>query len=118
MTNKITKEKLIENLAIANSEIRRLMDEDHNIRKSLSELLKSFDFSRDKWSGNTEKTLCIQNWIGIAFMIGELRSDADYSLTLEKCQRIENDLTRALNENERLNRLLKKNKPNDDAQNS
>ena len=57
--------------------------EDLERRKILSGLLDSYETIRERYSDRDERKLVVQSWLGIAFLIGELKADANYSLLLE-----------------------------------
>lgn len=89
----LTKEQLVK---INEEHVRRidfLKYEDERTRAVLSELLGSYEFQVERWSQKTEKNVKVQSWLGIAFLIGELKADADYAMCIEAREtlRKEND---------------------------
>jgi hypothetical protein len=69
-----------------NAELKTLLDsykqKDLTIRTDLSKLLDSYTYESRYRYGDKEKKVDVQSWLGIAFMIGELKADADFSILL------------------------------------
>lgn len=78
----MTKEELVRLNASQESTINNLRAEDERLRRTFSELLDSYEWE-DQWGGGRKRKPVVQSWEGIAFLIGELKSDADYSCVLE-----------------------------------
>lgn len=94
------KDDLIKENARLMAEVEALNREDETRRKELSALLNSYDLYVDKWTGRKDKAVAVQSWLGIAFLIGELKADADYSCVLEARENFRR-------ENEELHREIK-----------
>ena len=77
--------------------VERLRAEDLRIRTVLSELLGSIEYTRGLGYSTNEGRVKVQSWEGIAFLIGELKSDADYSLIVEQVKNLK-DVERQLRE--------------------
>lgn len=87
--SKVTREELIAENAKLINEIETRDANDRKLRTTLSELLDSVEVEveRDPYSMHRRavktRTVILQDWIGIAFLIGELKADANYSILLE-----------------------------------
>jgi hypothetical protein len=79
----MTKEDLIKENAILKSDLERFKTLDEQWRRELSELLDNFVYSQDRGTHQTEKKVEVCSWLKIAFLIGEFKADADYSVTLQ-----------------------------------
>lgn len=91
-------------LAIQKAENGRLRAEDERLRRVLCDMLDHVEYTKEGYAYSnlgSKRTVVIESWEGIAFLIGELRADADYSINISRRE----ELTR---ENEEL-----KNKLND-----
>lgn len=61
-----------------------MVDEDRRLREVFSNLLDSAEYVQEYgFSHSKERKVVVQSWEGIAFMIGELKADADYSCVIE-----------------------------------
>lgn len=77
----ITKEKLKIDLEKANAVIDRWAEKDKRLRQEFSNLLNDSPRERDYY-GRFEKEAKLMSWEEIFFKMGELKSDADYSLCI------------------------------------
>jgi hypothetical protein len=84
MDMKETKEELKRINTIQAEKLKILEQETWRIRRVFSELLDSWEYVQNSFgvTGGKRETK-IQSWEGIAFLIGELKSDAEYSCVLE-----------------------------------
>lgn len=102
---KKTKEQLIKDNAVLEKEATQLKEEDLKIRTTLSELLGSFKEEKDPiigmWSGRP-KVVDVCDWLEIAYLIGELKADANYSCVLDKASDLERTVSFLKRENETL----------------
>lgn len=81
---KQTKEQLQKTNIILAEKIKIIEQEDYERRKVLSELLGSYEYvSEYGYSSKNKKEINVRDWLGISYLIGELKSDADYSCLLE-----------------------------------
>jgi len=79
--NKITKDSLIRENAVLAAKIERINKADEARRSVLSELLDSYEWVQDIYSNYPKKKQpVVRDWLGIAFLIGELKADADYAM--------------------------------------
>lgn len=102
-------ETLKETVAQRDATIKALKDNDLHVRTKLSELLDAFKheyetnvFGQRLRSG--EATKVPQDWLGIAFLIGELRADANYSCVIEARESFRRE---SQYKSETINRLVK-----------
>ena len=87
-----TKDQLIKEIAILEEKNKQLLKQDLDVRTDLSALLGKHYFESESWGGESEKKVDVQTWIGIAFLIGELKADAHYSLVLESKKHLETNI--------------------------
>jgi hypothetical protein len=84
---KQTKEVLVKENAILKAEITRLNALDEDRRKTLSDLLDSYEYVPEFYNSYSnskgKRQLNVRDWLGIAFLIGELKADADYAMVLQ-----------------------------------
>lgn len=81
---KVTKEQLQKQNTMLEEKLTRMVDEDRRLREVFSDLLDSSEFVEGYgFSHSKERKVVVQSWEGIAFLIGELKSDADYSCVIE-----------------------------------
>lgn len=81
---KVTKEQLQKENAVLKDQLEMWKENDLSRRTVLSELLGSYElFSEYGYSNRNSKKVDVRDWLGISFLIGELKSDADYSCVLE-----------------------------------
>lgn len=77
---KKTREDLVREIGTLEEALRIEAHNDQEVRKTLSELLESYETKKDPeyYGGNREvrRELKVLDWHGIAFKIGELRGDA------------------------------------------
>ena len=100
---RITKEELIKNNAALESEVATLKSEDLRLRETFCDLLDSAEFVQEYgFSQNRERKVVVQSWEGIAFMLGELKADAEFSLSLERERILRDEKGQLLNELSRL----------------
>lgn len=84
MSNQKTKEELVKENTLLEQKLSERGKEDLRIRTELSELLDSYTETTDRFGGGgVERKINVQSWLGIAFLIGELKADANYSMVLE-----------------------------------
>jgi len=92
----MTKQELIEK----NAELRHALNsteaDDSIRRKEFSKLLDNYELSTGYNYGTQKKELVIASWLEIAFMIGELKADANYSCVIEARERLKQDNQRLL----------------------
>lgn len=92
---KVTKELLLKENALLTERLESMIREDFNRRTTLSKLLGNYSIVRKSYDYRdaSEKQIEVESWLGIAFLIGELKSDANYSLCIETREtlRREND---------------------------
>lgn len=94
----MTKQELIELNAELTLKLSNMKDVDQLVRKDLSKLLDSYEFNDDdyRFGSGRKKELVIASWLEIAFMIGELKADANYSCVIEARETLKNDNQRLL----------------------
>lgn len=103
---KITKEELIKYNTALESEVKMLKSEDLRLRETFCDLLDSVEFVQEYgFSQNRERKVVVQSWEGIAFMLGELKADAEFSLSLERERILRDEKGQLLNELSRLSNL-------------
>lgn len=91
----VTKEQLLKKNAELEKSIEFYKSEDTRLREVFSDLLNSYEFTQEYGFGSGKrKDLVVQSWEGIAFLIGELKSDADYSLCLEREKELKQEINR------------------------
>ena len=90
MGKQITKKELQEENGLLKGKLSILASKDLELRTSISEMLDSFEFEKEPstasfyWNPSKAKRfLKVQEWLGIAFLIGELKADANYSIILQ-----------------------------------
>jgi len=89
---KVTKEQLQKQNTILEEKLTRMVDEDRRLREVFSDLLDSSEFVQEYgFSHSKERKVVVRSWEGIAFMIGELKSDADYSALIEKLENLKKE---------------------------
>lgn len=91
---KTTKESLLKDNARLNSKLDSWIVEDAERRKVLSELLDSYEYVSNEYgySNNSKKRqILVRDWLGIAFLIGELKADADYAMCIEARELLRNE---------------------------
>lgn len=98
---KTTKEKVIKENSVLEARIKHLEAEDLRVRKVLSDMLGSYEFSSSAFYAR-EKVICVKSWEGIAFMIGELKADADYACCIKAREDLRREVDRLLSENREL----------------
>lgn len=81
----MTKEELIKENAVLEEKIKNWVKEDLSCRTTLSELLNSYEYKESEEYAYTKskKQLYIRDWLGIAFLIGELKADANYAMCIQ-----------------------------------
>jgi hypothetical protein len=80
---KTTKEDLIKANERLTNKVNQLESEDLRIREVFSNLLDSYTYETDFYGGKKEKKIIVESWEGIAFLMGELKADADYSCSIQ-----------------------------------
>ncbi len=88
---KETKEQLEIKNAVLIQKIEARDKEDFSIRETLSELLDGYESSKPFGYSNEKKVL-VRDWLGIAFLIGELKADADYAICIQNNNRLRNEI--------------------------
>lgn len=90
---KVTKEDLIKQNERLQVKADTMEAEDIRVRKVLSELLDSYEYKTSYgYSNSPEKTVKVRSWEGIAFLIGELKADADYSMCIEAREELKREV--------------------------
>ncbi len=90
-----TKEDLIKEVAKLTEKLEARAASDLKTRTTLSELLGSYEWENEYYGNRKTRKVVVMDWLGIAFNIGELKSDAEYSLVLsvkEELKRENEDL--------------------------
>lgn len=97
---KTSREEILKENATLRERIEQKRLEDENVRKVLSGLLDSYEYTQEySYSNRKEQKILIRDWVGIAFLIGELKADANYSMVIETreiLRREKNDLEQKL----------------------
>jgi hypothetical protein len=89
---KTTKESLVKENAVLKAKIENIEALDLKRREVFSELLGSYEFTGDRFGyGNYQKKILVRDWLGISFLIGELKADADYAIAIENNTRLRNE---------------------------
>lgn len=99
--NTTTKEALIEDIGQLEERVHRHEMNDEQRRAVLSELLDSYEWEENSYGGGRKKKVLVRDWLGIAFLIGELKADADYAMCIqarEELKRENNDLRMRIQE--------------------
>jgi hypothetical protein len=89
---KPTKENLVKENAVLTEKIKLLETLDQKRRTTLSELLDSYSINRDEWTNRTKKEVDVKDWMGIAFLIGELKADANYAMCIEAREELKREI--------------------------
>lgn len=79
---KTTKEELIKLNERLEVKVKMLQSEDERMRTVFSELLDSTYYENDFYGSRKEKKTKVLSWEGIAFLMGELKADANYSCVI------------------------------------
>jgi hypothetical protein len=95
------KEELIIENTNLKTELQKLKDNDEKVRETLSDLLDSYEYKTNFYARD-EKTLVVQSWIGIGFLIGELKADANYSNAIEAREELKREVSFLREELEKL----------------
>ena len=90
---KKTKEELLKENARLERDITSLKDDDNRTRETLSELLGSYEIINDIYSPRNSRKTIVRDWLGIAFLIGKLKADADYSATVEAREKLKREVS-------------------------
>lgn len=87
---KKTKESYVRENAILTVDVERLEREDHKVRAILCELLGSKEYK----TYQNMPSVKVLDWLGIFFLLGELKGDAHFSnlLTAAENARMENEV--------------------------
>ena len=89
------KEELERKVAYQADIIKQQDADDLKVRTELSELLGSYKIKYENNYGmhreEGTKEVEVQSWIGIAFLIGELKADANYAMVLEARDRFRDE---------------------------
>lgn len=85
---KITKEQLIKENASLNAKVEALLKGDIEIRTCLSELLGKVTWERQPYERDHSKKVEVLDWIGIAFLMGKLKQDSEYSNLLKANEKL------------------------------
>jgi hypothetical protein len=89
MAKQITKVELEKMVTTLEVKLLHAEDEDKRVRQVFSELLESYYYESSNnsfYNNRDKKALDVQSWEGIAFMIGELKADANYAILLERLE--------------------------------
>jgi hypothetical protein len=88
----MTKEELIKENATLTEKLVRMKLDEENTRKVLSELLDSYEWiAKGYYNPERDKKVIVRDWIGIAFLIGELKADADYAMCIQAREALRNE---------------------------
>ncbi len=79
---KTTKEQLQKENAVLQEKLANFHENDKNRRQVFSELLDSYEWREEYGYPKKTKTIIVRDWLGIAFLIGELKADADYAMCI------------------------------------
>lgn len=85
-----TKEQLLKDNALLEEQVKQMNIKDLEIRRQFTGLLGGISFVKDFYGQN--KDVVTFTWLEIAFKIGELESDANYSCTLQARDDFRNEL--------------------------
>lgn len=80
---KTTKEELLKTNERLENKLKVFESEDLRVRTVFSELLDSTYFESDFYGSRKEKKVKVLSWEGIAFLMGELKADANYSMVIQ-----------------------------------
>lgn len=81
---KTTKEELQKEAHKWRTLYEELEKRDIITRTTLSDLLDSHEYTQEYgYSSKTSKKVVVRDWLGIAFLIGELKADSNYSTLIK-----------------------------------
>ncbi len=90
-----TKEELLAQNAVLQAKIDKTEKEDLERRTVLSGLLDSYEWISDgygSYNNKTTKKTMVRDWLGISFLIGELKADANYSCLIDGREMMRNEI--------------------------
>lgn len=85
---KITKENLIKQVAVLEADVKERAELNTSRRKTLGKLLGIYGEPSSASMYRSSASSEIPDWLDIAFAIGELKSDADFSIMLGEKERL------------------------------
>lgn len=88
---KKTKEDLIKENAELSLIIKQNEVDDLKRRTTLSGLLDSYEWKVDAWDNKKTSVIHVRDWLGISFLIGELKADADYAMCIQARDQLRNE---------------------------
>lgn len=91
---KTTKDQLTKENATLTQKLENFKEQDLARRTVLSELLESYEWTSEYGYSNKTQKILVRDWLGIAFLIGELKADANYAMVLESKQRLLEEVDR------------------------
>lgn len=97
---KITKEQLVKENAKLNERLYVLERKDEELRQNLTEILNYYEHDPYTFSNSKMKPM---TWIDIAFRIGELRADANYSRLLQEREELHQEINNLKNPPPKIN---------------
>lgn len=89
-------------------EMEIMKETDVSRRTVLSEMLDSYEYTSAYGMSRQEKSVKVRNWMGIAFLIGELKADANYAMVIEARDRLKESNQRLMEENYQLKQAAEK----------
>lgn len=99
----MTKDQLL----IQNGELQNTADlmkaKDESLRKTFSDLLGQYSYENRYGSSNQDKKIEVCSWNKIAFLIGELTADANYSCCIDAREELKREVQDLKDEIYRLN---------------
>lgn len=108
MARQPTKTDLIKEVAALKALLQNEQTRDDSRRAELSDILDNVEIEPGSY-GPRSRRVITASWVRIAFLIGELKSDANYSIMLEKMRGLERELSYARHELDKVKREKKEN---------
>lgn len=99
---KQTKEQLLAENAKLTSKLEAWEANDRKLRDDFADLLDQYEWIKEYYSYDKKKVLTNLSWHKIAFLVGELKADANYSILLEEHRRGEKQNMELMEEIHRL----------------
>lgn len=94
-----TKSQLEKDLAVSLAGVARLKAEDERVRRVLCDMLDNVEYKPNDYgyTSKPKREVVVESWEGVAFLIGELKADANYHMCIEAREllRSENDKLKA-----------------------
>lgn len=86
----MTKDQAVEQLVNERAKVKTLTEADEMVRKELSILLGKFkDVSKYTYGNEIERKVDVQSWMSIAFLIGKLTENRDYTNMVERVDSVD-----------------------------